>query len=42
MVNLFPKKYFSFFLNNVADMANRMSNFDNFDIDRISSKFAQR
>ena len=26
----------------IADMAIQMSNFDNFDIDQISSKFAQR
>ena len=26
----------------IADIANQMSNFDNFDIDQTSSKFAQR
>ena len=33
--NIFP------FLINIADMAIQMSNFDNFDIDQMSSKFAQ-
>ena len=30
-----------FFLINTADTAIQMSNFDNFDIDQMSSKFAQ-
>ena len=29
------------FLIDIADMAIQMSNFDNFDIDQMSSKFAQ-
>ena len=37
----FYKKYFSFFIN-TADMTILMSNFDNFDIDQMSSKFVQR
>ena len=40
MVFIFTKKYFSFFID-IADMAIQMSNFDNFDIDQMSSKFAQ-
>ena len=41
MVIIFTKKYFSFLIN-IADIAIWMSDFDNFDIDQMSSKFAQR
>ena len=40
MVFIFTKKHISFLIN-IADMAIQMSNFDNFDIDQMSSKFAQ-
>ena len=40
IVLLFTKKNSILF--DTADMANQMSSFDNFDIDQISSKFAQR
>ena len=38
---LFLQKNIFLFLINIADMAIQMSNFDNFDIDQMSSKFAQ-
>ena len=41
MVFLFIKNIFLTFIY-IADMAIQMSNIDNFDIDQMSSKFAQR
>ena len=38
---LFLQKNLFLFLINIADMAILMSNFNNFDIDQMSSKFAQ-
>ena len=36
IVNLFTKEVFFFLLISIADMAVKMSNFDNFDIDQIN------
>ena len=41
-VFLFTKKYFFVILIYIADIGIRMSNIDNFDIDQLPSKFAER